>query len=129
MAKNRDGLIKYEKRDNPDQFTWFSAESIARYDPAKRGWVPSVGQEQATPVDVVNFMEGKKCDPIKVDIEKVGQVAPPEPEITEYITTPISRLEDALKEANEESLLHIIKTDERKTAVKMAEKELKSREQ
>lgn len=117
MAKRR-----YVKADDPSVFAYFTDASIEKYDPVRAGWVPESTRAHPKPVDVVNFMEKKdpvKCDPIEVKTEKFVDVT----------TTPTRELTEIFKTLTEDNLLEIIKTDERTTAKKLAEKEIKSREQ
>jgi len=118
MAKHR-----YVKANNPAVFTYFTDDSIRRYDPVKGGWIKDIVADHPTPVDVVNFMKPKD---VVIEQEIMPQVI--QAELTDFSTIPTLKLPDLFKQATEEELLNVIKTDERTTAKKYAEKEIKSRE-
>ena len=117
--------IKYVKAKDPSVFTYFTPESIKLRAPEKDGWIRDEKADHPAPADVLNFMKPK---PIEVKAENIQNQNPTHPGLTDYSTVPTSKLTDLMKTMSEDNLLNIIKTDERVTAKRYAEKELKSRE-
>ena len=112
MAKHR-----YIKAKNPAQFTYFTDESIKKYDPAKGGWVRDSTVDHPAPLDVINFMKEKPVEPVVVTAA-----------VNDFSTVPTSKLQELFTSATEDDLLNVIKNDGRTTAVRYAEKEIKNRQ-
>ena len=114
--------IRYVKAKDPSVFTYFTPESIKLRAPEKDGWIRDEKDDHPAPADVLNFMKPKPTE-----IKAAGNIQITN-ELTDYSTVPTSKLTDLMKTMSEDNLLNIIKTDERVTAKRYAEKELKSRE-
>jgi len=116
--------IKYVKAKDPSVFTYFTPESIKLRAPEKDGWIRDEKADHPAPADVLNFMKPIEVSQKKSELSQLNPVV----ELKDYSTVPTSKLADLMKTMSEDNLLNIIKTDERVTAKRYAEKELKSRE-
>jgi len=116
--------IKYVKAKDPSVFTYFTPESIKLRAPEKDGWIRDEKADHPAPADVLNFMKPIEVSQKKSELSQLNPVV----ELKDYSTVPTSKLTDLMKTMSEDNLLNIIKTDERVTAKRYAEKELKSRE-
>lgn len=65
--------IRFVKAGHPEIEAYFTPESIAKYDPARAGWIREDSPDMPPPQDVVNFMDAKPRE-VLVKAKKVQTI-------------------------------------------------------